>query len=41
VSSCIRFSARRKVDLPQPLGPMIAVTFFAGIPIETSLSAWR
>src|SRR6478735_2161507 len=26
VSSCIRLRARRKVDFPQPLGPMIAVT---------------
>src|SRR6185295_8666883 len=25
-SSCIRLRARRNVDLPQPLGPMIAVT---------------
>ena len=41
VSSCIRLSARRKVDLPQPLGPMIAVTFFAGMRIVTSNSAWR
>src|SRR5580658_2458851 len=41
VSSCMRLSARRKVDLPQPLGPMMAVTFFAGMVIETSMSAWR
>src|SRR5438309_6464610 len=26
VSSCIRLRARRKVDFPQPLGPIIAVT---------------
>ena len=25
-SSCMRLRQRRKVDLPQPLGPMIAVT---------------
>src|SRR5438034_3296185 len=27
-SSCIRLRQRRKVDFPQPLGPMIAVTAF-------------
>src|SRR5271170_7463418 len=41
VSSCMRLRARRNVDLPQPLGPMIAVTFFAGMLIVTSMSAWR
>src|SRR5580658_1631792 len=41
VSSCIRLSALRKVDLPQPLGPMMAVTFLAGIRMVTSWSAWR
>ena len=29
--SFIRFSERRKVDLPQPEGPMSAVTWFARI----------
>ena len=29
-SSCIRLRARRKVDLPQPLGPMMAVTARGG-----------
>src|SRR5690554_4037778 len=28
-SSCIRFRQRMKIDLPQPDGPMIAVTSFA------------
>ena len=28
VSSCMRFRARRNVDFPQPLGPMMAVTAF-------------
>jgi hypothetical protein len=37
----MRFSARRKVDFPQPLGPMIAVTFRAGSRIVTSCKAWR
>src|SRR5262245_1863106 len=31
VSSCIRFRVRRKVDLPQPDGPMMAVTARGGI----------
>ena len=38
--SCIRLRARRKVDLPQPLGPIMAVTALAGISIETFLSTW-
>src|ERR1700722_6432826 len=37
-SSCMRFKARRKVDLPQPLGPMMAVTVRAAISIDTLLS---
>ena len=40
LNSCIRFNARRKVDLPHPLGPMIAVTRLLGIWIEMSCSAW-
>ena len=39
-SSCIRLSARRKVDLPQPLGPMMAVTARAAMSSETFLSTW-
>src|SRR4030095_14037221 len=31
--------ARRKVDFPQPLGPMIAVTLLGGISIVTSWMA--
>lgn len=30
ISSFIRFSDRRKVDLPQPEGPISAVTDFSG-----------
>src|SRR5271154_5326618 len=40
-NSCIRFSARRKVDLPQPLGPIIAVTAFAFTSSETFFTAAR
>src|SRR5277367_5212385 len=40
-SSCIRFSARRKVDLPQPLGPMMAVTALALTSSETFFTAAR
>src|SRR5215471_18374757 len=39
-NSCMRFRARRKVDLPQPLGPIIADTAQAGISSETRLSTW-
>src|SRR6516162_3531172 len=39
-SSCKRLRARRKVDLPHPLGPIIAVTARAGISNETRLSTW-
>src|ERR1035438_1593516 len=39
LSSCIRLMARRKVDLPQPLGPMMAVTARAAISSETFLTA--
>src|SRR4051812_42237487 len=38
-SSCIRFSVRRKVDLPQPEGPMRAWTRLEGKPIETPFTA--
>src|ERR1039457_700293 len=40
-SSCIRLSARKNVDLPQPLGPMMAVTALAVMSIETFLTAAR
>src|SRR5271154_3372062 len=40
-NSCIRLSARRKVDLPQPLGPMMAVTALALTSSETSFTAAR
>ena len=39
MTSCIRFSVRRKVDLPQPDGPMKAVTDRASMVIETSSTA--
>src|SRR6266581_795807 len=35
-SSCIRLRQRRKVDFPQPLGPMIAVTAFDAMSSVTS-----
>src|SRR3972149_2548594 len=38
-SSCIRFRQRRKVLLPHPDGPMIAVTVWAGKRIDTSRTA--
>src|SRR5438034_8380390 len=38
-SSCIRLRQRIKVDFPQPLGPMIAVTAFDAISSVTSLMA--
>src|SRR5882724_745386 len=38
-NSCIRLMARRKVDLPQPLGPMMAVTARAAMSSETFLTA--
>src|SRR3974377_852888 len=38
--SCIRLMARRNVDLPQPLGPIIAVTALPGISTETRLRTW-
>jgi hypothetical protein len=39
ITSCIRFSDRRNVDLPQPDGPISAVTERAGIVIETPSTA--
>ena len=39
ISSCIRFSDRRNVLLPQPDGPMIAVTACGRIVIDTSFTA--
>jgi hypothetical protein len=38
--SFMRFSVRRNVLLPQPDGPMNAVTSFAGMPMEMSSSAF-
>ena len=37
--SFIRLMQRRKVDLPQPEGPMSAVTWLAGTSRSTSKSA--
>jgi hypothetical protein len=37
----MRFSDRRKVDFPQPEGPMSAVTERAGIVIETPSTALK
>ncbi len=39
-TSCIRFKQRTKVDLPQPDGPMIAVTWFSASGRSMPLSAW-
>src|SRR4051795_13482442 len=38
-SSCIRLRVRRKVDLPQPEGPIRACTRLAAKPRDTSLIA--
>src|SRR6266508_2213872 len=38
-SSCIRLSVRRKVDLPQPDGPISACTRLAAKPSETPFTA--
>lgn len=40
MTSCIRLSVRRKVDLPHPDGPMNAVTERGSIDIEMSSMAW-
>src|SRR4051794_11871724 len=39
LSSCIRLSVRRKVDLPQPDGPISAWTRLAGKASETPFTA--
>ena len=39
--SFIRFRLLRKVDLPQPEGPMKAVISFSGIEILTFFKAWK
>src|SRR5436189_876160 len=39
-SSCMRLRMRRKVDLPQPEGPIRAVTWPAGITRLTSSRTW-
>ena len=41
ITSCIRFSVRSKVDLPQPDGPMNAVTDRGCTVIETSSTALK
>src|SRR5437763_5152531 len=40
-TSCMRLSDRRNVDLPQPDGPMSAVTCFGSTVMLTSSSAWN
>lgn len=42
VTSCIRLSVRRNVDLPQPEGPMNAVTERGSTVIEmSSIALWE
>ena len=41
VSSCIRFSERRKVVFPQPEEPISAVTLFGSIVMSTPSTAWK
>ena len=41
MTSCIRFSERSTVDLPQPEGPMKALMLRAGICSVTSCTAWN
>ena len=41
VTSCMRFSERSTVDLPQPDGPMKAVTLRGGTASSTSATAWN
>ena len=41
ITSCIRLSVRRRVDLPQPDGPMKAVTVRGSTVSETSSTAWK
>ena len=40
ISSCIRLTQRTIVDLPQPEGPMIAVTWPGSNARLTPLTAW-
>ncbi len=40
MNSCMRFSVRKKVDFPQPEGPMRAVTVPVGKSSDISLTAW-
>src|SRR5205807_9629074 len=40
-TSCMRLRARRKVDLPQPDGPIRAVTSFGSTVMLMSDSAWN
>ena len=37
----MRLKVRSSVDLPQPDGPMKAVTFFSGMSRLMPLSAWK
>jgi hypothetical protein len=39
IVSFMRFRARRNVDLPQPDGPMKAVTYSLGMSIDTASTA--
>ena len=41
ITSCMRFSVRRNVDLPQPDGPMNAVTDRGSTVIVTSSTALK
>src|ERR1700712_612886 len=41
IVSCIRLIVRRKVDFPQPEGPISAMTLLGSMLIEISLSAWK
>ena len=41
VTSCIRFSDRKTVDLPHPEGPMKAVTLRGKTFSDTSATAWN
>ena len=41
MTSCMRFSVRSTVDLPQPDGPMKAVTLRGWTDIDTSATAWN
>ena len=40
ISSCMRLMQRTIVDLPQPDGPMMAVTSLAGKSMSMPLTAW-